>query len=138
MLHSYSNVVGLKFEALDLQDPDIAKTVFDGEYALLSHGTEVDPLFNYANRTALNLFEVRWGDFLKIPSRESAESGFRKDREKFMKQISNQGYAIGYNGVRISSKGHRFRIKNVTIWNIYNQHGQSTGQAAYFRDWEHL
>lgn len=40
----------------------------------MSHGLEVDPVFNYANQCALDLFEMTWEDFIKLPSRLSAEA----------------------------------------------------------------
>jgi hypothetical protein len=31
---------------------------FEAPIAVMSHGTAKEPIFNYANRTALNLFEM--------------------------------------------------------------------------------
>lgn len=51
----------------DLVPPDLddsrAAAVFDAPFAVVSHGTEADPVFNYANRTALQLFEMDWDAF---------------------------------------------------------------------------
>ena len=35
--------------------------------AVVSHGTEPDPIFNYANAKALALFEMTWPEFTQLP-----------------------------------------------------------------------
>jgi hypothetical protein len=37
--------------------------------------------------------------------------------------------------VRIAKSGKRFLIKNVVVWNVYDQRQNFYGQAAYFKDW---
>lgn len=105
-------------------------------YAVVSHGTEADPIFNYANRSALALFELPLADFLALPSRLSAEPLLQQDRERLLQQVARQGYIDGYEGIRISGRGKRFRIRNATIWNLLDETGQPYGQAALLPEWE--
>jgi hypothetical protein len=104
---------------------------------VISHGNGLDPFFNYGNKTALSLFEVNLNELKKIRSRNSAEITFQSDRESFMQQVRAQGFVTGYSGVRISATGKRFKIKNVTVWNVTDEKGESAGQAACFRDWDY-
>ncbi|MGZ8136872.1 MAG: MEKHLA domain-containing protein [Methylococcaceae bacterium] len=50
-----------------------AKELFYAPFAVVSHNTAPDPVFNYANLKALELFELNWEDFAHLPSRLSAE-----------------------------------------------------------------
>ena len=52
---------------------ETAKALFEASFVLASHGTELDPIFNYGNRKALELWELSWEEFTRIPSRRSAE-----------------------------------------------------------------
>ena len=36
-------------------------------FGIVSHGTQADPLFNYANRCALALFAMDWAGFTRLP-----------------------------------------------------------------------
>ena len=65
-----------------LDEPSsLGETLFDAGIVVVSHGTEADPIFNYANRTALELFEMTWEQFVQLPSRKSAEPLERAERD---------------------------------------------------------
>ncbi len=115
-----------------------AKNIFYAPYALLSHNANVDPVFTYANKTALNLFEFEWQDLISTHSRYSAESVNRSAREQMLKDVSEHGYTNQYSGIRISSSGRRFRIHQAVVWNLIDAHGNYQGQAAMFNDWTFL
>lgn len=68
------------------QGEQLAKTVFEAPFALVSHNNASDPVFNYANRMALELFEINWKDLMKMPSRLSAEVKNRGEREKLLRK----------------------------------------------------
>ncbi|MCB1749555.1 MAG: MEKHLA domain-containing protein [Gammaproteobacteria bacterium] len=112
-----------------------ARAVFAAPFALLSHGLEDDPLFNYGNRTALELFELDWDDFVRTPSRASAEAANQAARESFMRGVREHGFVSGYAGVRISASGRRFVIEDTTVWNVVDAAGGFHGQAASFARW---
>ena len=119
-------------------DPDLAQAMFEAPSAIVSHGTQPDPIFNYANRRALHLWELDWDTFTQLPSRLSAEPMHRDERAHMLAQLNTQGYVDHYQGIRISSQGQRFYIQQAVIWNVINDNGDRLGQAATFRDWTFL
>ena len=134
LLDSYQRLIGRPLlEAASA--PSLAEQVFNANFALLSHNTDSDPLFNYANRTALELFELTWDELIGMPSRLSAEPSNREKREKLMAEVSSKGYIDNYSGVRIAKSGKRFLIERVVVWNVYDNRQRYYGQAACFSDW---
>jgi len=115
-----------------------ARSVFEAPFALLSHGSEPDPLFNYANRTALDLFELDWAALIRTPSRASAEPLAQAAREQLMQRVRSQGYIDDYRGVRIAASGRRFTIEAACVWNVTDTAGAFIGQAAHFAVWHPL
>lgn len=117
-------------------EPD--KLIFElyaAPFAIVSHGMEEDPVFNFGNKVALELFELDWAQFIQLPSRNSVEMTNRKQREELMRRVSKDGHIIDYTGVRVSSTGKRFKIEGATIWNIVDENGHYHGQAAMFAHW---
>lgn len=118
-------------------DPvELARQIQEAPYFVASHGLEADPVLNYGNQSALNLFEMSWEDFTNTPSRFTAEAPNRDERAHLLKEVSEHGYIDNYSGVRISSTGQRFLISKATVWNVYNDADIQIGQAATFTDWE--
>jgi PAS domain S-box-containing protein len=107
-----------------------ATSLFDAPFALLSHGIEPDPLFNYANRYALRLFGMAWEDIIGMPSRFSAEPMVREERDRLLERVARHGYVDDYAGVRIAKDGSRFMIRNAIVWNLVDEEGLPYGQAA--------
>lgn len=133
MIESYRRWTGT-----DLIDPtgdDTARRLFEAPFALVSHGMEPDPIFNYGNRTALGLFEMCWEEFTRLPSRLSAEPIHRDERERLMNEVRTNGFIANYRGIRISKQGRRFRIERAIVWNLLDPAGVLHGQAAVFSDW---
>ena len=95
-----------------------AQALFEAPFAVVSHGTEADPVFNYANLKSLELFGVDWQEFTQMPSRLSAEPVNREERQRLLQQVSEHGYIDDYQGVRISKQGQRFLISNAVVWNL--------------------
>ena len=112
-----------------------AEQVFYANFALASHNADVDPLFNYANQTALDLFEFSWAELMALPSRCSVEATNHVEREKLLAKVNATGFIEGYTGIRIAKSGKRFRINDVTVWNVCDADNNYCGQAAYFADW---
>jgi len=107
-------------------------------FAVVSHNTASDPVFNYANRTALQLFEMSWTQFTALPSRLSAEPMLQEERERLLQRVAERGFIEDYSGVRISASGRRFIIRNATVWNLQDEQGRPYGQAALLREWQPL
>jgi hypothetical protein len=115
-----------------------ARRLFSAPFALLSHDTAADPVFNYANRTALELWEMSWEAFTALPSRGSAEPMERDARARLLAQVRERGFVDGPAGVRVSSAGRRFLIENAVIWNLLDESGEHYGQAAMVSRWRFL
>jgi PAS domain-containing protein len=120
-------------------DPaDATETLFTAPRAVLSALGHLgsDHLFNYANRTALELFEYSWDELIGQPSSKSAESVHRDERRRLLDEVGRHGFIQNYSGIRISKTGRRFRIINATVFNLLDDTGTYLGQAATFADWE--
>ena len=117
---------------------EAARTVFEAPFALVSHGAEADPIFNYGNRATLRLFERTWGEFTAMPSRLSAEPLLRDERQRLMEEVAANGYVADFPAVRVSKSGRRFSIKGPILWNVLDDEGILRGQAALFTDWRFL
>ncbi len=117
---------------------ELADRLYKAPFVLLAHGTEPDPIFNYANLTAQQLWEMPWEEFTRLPSRLSAESVAVAERQAMLEEAKRQGYISDYRGVRISRSGRRFIIQKAILWNIYDETGTYRGQAATFPEWEFL
>jgi hypothetical protein len=108
----------------------------EAPFALVSHGKEADPVFNYANHAALQLFEMSWDTLTALPSRLSAGAMDRIEREHLLEQVVRDGYIADYSGIRIAASGRQFRIVNATVWNLLDERGECYGQAAMIPKWE--
>ena len=119
-------------------DEQFARQLFYAPFAVVSHDTASDPVFNYANLKALELFELNWEDFIHLPSRLSAEPVNQAERERLLTEVTEKGYIDHYAGVRVSSTGKRFLIRNAVVWNLTDKNHRYKGQAAKFDKWEFL
>ncbi|MGW4909079.1 MEKHLA domain-containing protein [Streptomyces sp. NPDC004270] len=104
-------------------------------FGLLAHDAGPDPVFVYANATAQKCFEYGWEEFVRLPSRLSAEPDAQGDRDAFVRSVTERGFASGYRGLRIARSGRRFWIEDVTMWNLLDADGTCHGQAAVFPSW---
>ena len=138
LLASHLRLTGRRLWPSEALGAALAREVFEAPFVLLSHGVEADPIFNYANRAALALFQYTWDEFIRIPSRESAEPANQAARAALMQKVTTQGYVDDYSGVRIAKSGARFRIERATVWNVVDAGGVYRGQAATFSEWTPL
>ncbi|MGO4537912.1 MEKHLA domain-containing protein [Paenibacillus sp. 2TAB19] len=115
-----------------------ADLLFQAPRVILSHGTEADPVLNFGNALALKLWEMEWDKLTSIPSRLTAESLEREERDRFFTMVTANGYVDDYTGVRISSSGRRFYMKQATVWNLIDAAGVYRGQAATFTDYSYI
>jgi hypothetical protein len=138
LLNSYRERVGRDLIARGGDAAAEAERLLAAPFVVVSHGAEADPILNYGNRVALALWEMSPAQLLRTPSRLTAEPMLREARERLLAQTARDGFVSGYEGVRISAGGRRFRISNVTIWNVTDADGQPAGQAAAFARWTFL
>jgi len=132
-----------KLTGVNLVDPAIgdiaaAQAVFEAPFVVMSHDTAADPVFNYANKAALSLFEMKWDQFTSLPSRYSAEAPNREERARLLAEVTAHGCIRNYAGIRVSSSGRRFRIDQAMVWNLIDEDNNPRGQAATFSHWKYL
>jgi hypothetical protein len=141
--HEHARLICRSFERLlnkpllpeNTDKSEIGEALYCAPFAVVSHDTKADPVFNYGNAKALALFEMSWEEFISTPSRLSAEPVNRDERNRLLALVSTQGYINDYQGVRISKNGRRFMIKNAVVWNLSDDDGVYRGQAAFFDEW---
>ncbi len=138
ILSSFLNATGNPLIKEHSNALESAEYLFNAPFALVSHNTLEDPVFNYGNRTALELFEFNWDEFISLLSRMSAEPMNQPERARLLAEVSLKGYIDDYQGLRISKTGKRFWINQAIIWNLYDSIGQYKGQAACFRNWRFI
>ena len=135
---SYQHWTGLRLIDAAADSPQAMQLLFTAPFAVASHDTQPDPVFNYANRQALELFGMAWEEITRLPSRYSAEPLARKERAQLLQRVERYGYVDDYSGVRIARDGRRFMIQNATVWNLIDEDGARCGQAAMIREWTSL
>ena len=135
LLDSYRNALGRDLAERGGDAREDARLLFALPAIVLSHGTEADPILDYGNRAALELWEMTPEAFIAMPSRLTAEPGARAAREKALADTKRQGFSTGYEGIRISATGRRFFIHDATIWNLVDAQDRPAGQAATFSRW---
>jgi len=138
LLNSYHHWIGR--ELLErVGEPDFqAQALFEAPFVVVSHAREDDPILNYGNQMALDLWEMTWDRLVHTPSRLTAEPVNRAEREWMLEQARRRGYLDTYRGVRISATGRRFLVEDALIWNVVDHQGQGVGQAATFSRWTWL
>jgi hypothetical protein len=138
LLDSYRHWIGNDLIERTADTKQQARTLFEASVVVVSHGVEPDPILNYGNQTTLDLWELSWDQFIKTPSRLTAEPDDRAERERMLTQARAKGYYDGYRGVRISSTGKRFLVEQALIWTVIDVAGRPIGQAATFSQWSYL
>ena len=138
LTNSYQQLLGKPLNDRDLTPEALSRELFHAPFVIVSHGTQTDPIFNYGNQTALQLWSIGWDELIVTPSRLSAEPVNRETRAKMLEQAATKGYIDNYQGIRISTTGQRFLIEQAVIWNLTDESGQQCGQPATFSEWKWL
>jgi hypothetical protein len=138
LTRSYRRLTGRDLLPGQFNPLGLARNLFLAPFVLVSHGTEADPILNYGNQAALNLWELTWEELTRTPSRLTAETPERAERARLLAAVTAHGFIDDYSGVRISKSGRRFRIARATVWNLIGERGEPCGQAATFDRWEFL
>lgn len=110
--------------------PDAGGDLYDALAALLMHGNEADPVFSDANRTAQGLWGLTWDEFIRLPSRLSAEPLIQAERDGLLARVRAHGFIDDYQGVRIAKDGTRFRISSAMVWTVVVE-GRRMGRRRY-------
>lgn len=135
LLASFARLLGRELLPGDGSAAERAERLFHAPFVVVSHGTEADPVLNYGNRAALDLWEMDFEAFVQTPSRLTAEPVHRDERARLLARTTRDGYVDDYSGIRISRTGRRFRIERAIVWNVIDEDGRHHGQAATFDLW---
>lgn len=138
IVDSYRRLTGQPLLDVPVSAEHAFEQLFGSPCVVLSHGTEADPVLNFGNRAALELWEMDWETFTSTPSRLTAEPMEREQRAAFLKAVQEKGFVDDYTGIRISRTGRRFYILKATVWNLTDANGTHVGQAAAFREHRYL
>ncbi len=111
LLDSYSKLLGHQLIKRTSEVERQAKELFFAPFVVVSHQTEDDPILNYGNQMALDLWETDWENFTRTPSRLTAEPVNRQQRQQMLIQAATQGFIKNYRGVRILVRGNVFSSK---------------------------
>ncbi|WP_448954662.1 MEKHLA domain-containing protein [Labrys neptuniae] len=107
-------------------------------FCLLAHDTSTDPIFIYGNKEVQACFEYDWEELTRLPSRLSAETPDRDERQRLLDTVKRQGFIADYRGVRVAKSGRRFLIEQAIVWEVFDEAGVRHGQAAMFETWRNL
>jgi hypothetical protein len=138
LLNSYVRLVKQELIPREGTPLEQAERLFKSSFIMASHGLQDDPILNYGNQAALDLWEMDWEQFTRTPSRLTAEPMNREERASMLEQAKTHGYISDYRGIRISRSGRRFLVEHATVWNIQKPDGTALGQAASFSTWTYL
>ena len=136
--NSFRHWTGRELVKPGMSDVEAARFVFHAPFVVVSHDAAKDPMFNYANQTALDLFAMSWADFTALPSRLSAAEVDQEERARLLGEVDTRGYIENYRGIRIGRHGRRFLIEEAMVWNLLAPSGVHFGQAALFKHWTFL
>ena len=81
---------------------------------------------------------MNWQDFTQTPSRLTTEIINLEERQKMLAEATKHGFITNYRGIRQTRTGKRFLIEGGTIWNLVDERGVLSGQAATFSQWSFL
>lgn len=138
LINSYRKLVNKDLIPISDNALENSFQLFHAPFILVSHGIEKDPIFNYANEKALKTWEMKWEEFVGLPSRFSVEKVETDDREKLLAEAQVKGYVSNYLGIRITKSGKRFKIIDTILYNLTNEEGNYKGQAAVIPIWEFI
>ena len=138
LLDSFRHWTGRELVERTGSAEDQAQALFSASFVVVSHGTEEDPVLNYGNRIALELWDTTWEQFIRTPSRLTAEPMNQAERERMLARATARGFIHDYRGVRITKTGRRFLVEDALVWNVVDAKDQQQGQAATFSRWSFL
>ena len=138
LLNSYHQWLGEELIARQGDLETQSERLYHAPFVVISHGTQNDPLLNYGNQIALELWEMDWAQFSVTPSRLTAEPVSQVERAQMLQQAATRGHIRGYQGIRISQTGRRFWVDHAIVWNVLDEHNTPRGQAATFSAWQYV
>ncbi|CAB9507466.1 MEKHLA domain-containing protein [Seminavis robusta] len=101
-------------------------------FGILSHGIQEDPIYNYGNAAALELFDNTIEDLCQTPSRYSTVESLMDDREQLIQSINTFGHGTIRDATRRTTKEKLFVIATIWIWHVFDDNGTRIGLAALY------
>ncbi|MGE0386129.1 MAG: MEKHLA domain-containing protein [Gammaproteobacteria bacterium] len=135
IIDSYRRLLGRDLVETGGDAQSLAWRLYCAPLAVVSHGREPDPILNYGNHAALALWETGWSDLTRMPSRLTAEPAGLGERRAAFARVAEHGFVENYAGMRISTRGRRFRIQDTVIWTLVDAGGAVHGHAAAIARW---
>lgn len=135
LLESYRHWTKRDLVAPASSTPERVRALYEAPFVVVSHGMEEDPVLNFGNRVALDLWEMTWDQFVRTPSRMTAEPPDRDERARMLAFAEERGFIDDYRGVRVSARGRRFLVDRALVWKVVDEAGRKHGQAATFDTW---
>lgn len=112
----------------------LSEALWTSPRAVLAHNgtpnSPSQPVFNYVNAQAIATFKYPLEEFLTLESRLSARAGDRSERDQFLKDVEENGWARNYRGVRIRKDGSVFRGMCSDVWNVLEWDGETMGEIV--------
>lgn len=119
-------------------DLELSHAMYFAPFVVVSHGLEKDPIFNYGNLQAQQLWQLSWAEFTSMPSRLSAEPIEVVKRNKLLAEGRKRGITYIDQAIRINKEGKRFYIKDVVLFNLQDDNNKYQGQGAVYAKWEFI
>lgn len=124
--------------SVELKGQALAEALFNCHLAILSHevvvrGNVRDNAYNYANKTALELFERSFEEQTQLLSTRSADSdgNAQSQRNSLLAECLMKGY-VRFSGERLSASGKTVILENAVLFNLFDTAGVYCGQAVVF------
>ena len=114
-----------------------AQELFAAATVVLAHDGGADPRFVYANAAALRLWQRPWRQMVGVPARLSAAPTERHERSAALARARQEAIA-NYSGIRVDSRGRRFRLEGARLFSLDDGADRTDGQAACFSRWHWL
>ncbi len=135
---SYQFWTGLEILPGTANDLELSHAMYFSPFVIVSHGLENDPVFNYGNLQAQQLWQLSWREFTSMPSRLSAEPIEQDQRERLLAEARKRGITYLDQAIRINKEGKKFYIKDVALFNLQNNKNKYLGQGAVYAKWEFI
>ena len=94
LLNNYARLVKEELITREGTSLEQAEWLFNSPFVVVSHGLQDDPILNYGNQAALNLWEMNWEQFTQTPSQLTAEPVNRKERAGMLEHATTSDLGI--------------------------------------------
>jgi hypothetical protein len=103
-------------------------------FAILSHGNQTDPVYNYVNAAGFAVFGWPEELYHRLPSRFSAPHGSDRQQRASVIQSTTDRSNITYidKALRVRYPNATVTLKDAILWNVFDDDGIRVGQTVLF------